>query len=110
MEDLGSRTMDGVLATGRRMTRMIPVEGTDKPIVATHEVWFSPDLRIELSRSDVDPFRGTHTTVATNLTKAAPDPALFQVPQGYTVEQAPQHAGRRGPDAAPQVPTPPPGV
>jgi hypothetical protein len=96
--DLGSRTMDGVIATGRRITRTIPVDGTDKPVVATHEEWFSPDLKIELSRSDVDPFRGTHTTVATGLTKAEPAPALFQVPEGYTVQQAPERAfGRRGP-------------
>jgi hypothetical protein len=108
--DLGSKTMDGVTATGRRMTRTIPLESAGKTIVATHEVWFSPDLQIELSRSDVDPFRGTHTVVATSLSKAVPDPALFQVPQGYTVEQAPQHAGRRGAGRDGQMPAPPPGV
>ncbi|SEC45845.1 hypothetical protein [Terriglobus roseus] len=106
--DLGSKTIDGVVATGKRVTRTIPVSGTDKPVVATHEDWFSPDLKIELSRSDVDPFRGTHTTVVSGLSKAAPDATLFQIPQGYTVEQAPQHAGRRGPGRDGQAPPPPP--
>ena len=106
--DLGSKTIDGFTATGKRVTRTIPAEGTDKPIVATHEEWISPDLKIELSRSDVDPFRGTHTTVVSGLSKAVPDPALFQVPQGYTVEQAPQHAGRRGPGHDGGAPPPPP--
>lgn len=99
--DLGTKTINGVLATGKRVTRTIPVDGTDKPVVATHEEWFSPDLKIQLSRNDVDPFRGTHTTIATALTKAEPDAALFKVPQGYTVEQAAQHMGRRGPMGPP---------
>jgi hypothetical protein len=106
--ELGSKTIDGVVATGKRVTRTIPVSGTDKPIVATHEDWFSPDLKIELSRSDVDPFRGTHTTVVSGLSKAVPDATLFQVPQGYAVEQAPQRAGRRGPGRDGQGAPPPP--
>jgi hypothetical protein len=108
--DLGSKTIEGVVATGKRVTRTIPATGADKPIIATHEEWISPDLKIELSRSDVDPFRGTHTTVVSGLSKAVPDATLFQVPQGYTVEQAPQHAGRRGPGRDGQAPPPPSGM
>jgi hypothetical protein len=110
--DLGSKTMDGIIATGKRVTRTIPVDGTEKPVVATHEEWFSPDLKIELSRNDVDPFRGTHTTVASGLTKTEPAATLFKVPEGYTVQQAPQRAfGRRGfggPRHDGQAPPPPP--
>ena len=106
--DLGSKTIAGVVATGKRMTRTIPVRGTDKPVASTHEDWYSPDLKIELNRSDMDPFRGTHTVAVSGLSKAVPDATLFQVPQGYTVEQAPQHAGRRGPGRDRQAPPPPP--
>ena len=117
--DLGSKTIGGVVATGKRITCTIPAGqmGNAAAIVSTHEEWFSPDLKIELSRSDVDPFHGTHTTSVSALTKAEPDAALFKVPGDYTVQQGPQRAfGRRGPggpgarrDGA--APTPPqPGV
>ena len=98
--DLGSKTIDGVVATGKRITRTIPAGemGNSAPVVSTHEEWTSPDLKIELSRNDVDPFHGTRTTIATSLTKAEPDASLFKVPDGYTVQQAPDHAfGHRGP-------------
>ena len=68
--------------------------------MSTHEEWISPDLKVELSRTDVDPFRGTHSSVVSTLTRTEPDAALFKVPDGYTVKQATDHAfGRRGPDA-----------
>lgn len=112
-EDLGSKTIDGVLATGKRITRTIPAGqmGNATAIVSTHEEWFANDLKIELSRNDVDPFRGTHTTSVSSLSKAEPDASLFTVPSGYTVQQAPQRAfGRRGPGGAPPPPAPTPGV
>lgn len=104
--DLGSKTIAGVVANGKRVTRTIPVTGTDKPVVATHEDWYSPDLKIELSRSDVDPFHGTRTVAVSGLSKAVPDATLFQVPQGYTVQQAPQRAGHRGLGRDGQAPPP----
>ena len=113
--DLGSKTIDGVVATGKRVTRTIPAGqmGNATAIVSTHEEWFAPDLKIELSRNDVDPFHGTHTTSVSSLSKTEPDASLFKVPSDYTVQQAPQRAfGHRGPGAreggAP--PPPPPGV
>ena len=114
--DLGSKTIDGVVATGKRVTRTIPAGemGNATAIVSTHEEWFATDLKIELSRSDVDPFRGTRTTAVSALTKAEPDAALFKVPSDYTVQQAPQRAfGRRGPGGPGRdgtTPPPPPGV
>lgn len=102
--DLGSKTLNGVVASGTRTTRTIPAGemGNTTPLISTHEEWFSPDLKIELSRSDVDPFHGTHTTSVSSLTKAEPDATLFAVPTGYTVQQAPQHAsGRHGGPGAP---------
>lgn len=98
--DLGSKTIDGVVATGKRMTRTIPANtmGNSAPIVSTHEDWFSQDLKVELSRSDVNPFRGTDTMTVSGLTKAEPAASLFKVPEGYTVEAARDRGfGRRGP-------------
>jgi len=97
--DLGSKTIDGVVATGKRFTRTIPANtmGNTAPIVMTHEDWFSQDLKVELSRLDVNPFRGTDTMTVSGLTKAEPAASLFKVPDGYTVESAREHGfGRRG--------------
>jgi hypothetical protein len=95
--DLGSKTVSGVVATGKKVTHTIPAGtmGNSAPIVSTHEEWFAPDLKIELTRNDVDPFRGTRTTTVSGLTRAEPTATLFQVPPGYTVQQAPQRAGGR---------------
>lgn len=98
--DLGSQTISGVVATGKRTTRTIPAGemGNAAPLVSTHEEWFSPDLKIEVSRTDVDPFHGTRTMAATTLSKSEPDAALFKIPTGFAVQQAPQRVfGRRGP-------------
>jgi hypothetical protein len=111
--DLGSKTIDGVVATGKRVTRTIPAGQMGNPaaIVSTHEEWFATDLKIELSRNDVDPFHGTHATAVSSLSKTEPDASLFTVPSGYTVQQAPQRAfGRRGPHQDGSAPPPPPGV
>ncbi len=85
--------------------------GNSAPIVSTHEEWFAPDLKIEVSRNDVDPFRGTHTLAVSGLSKEEPAAALFKTPSGYTVEQAPQrgfmgrHRGLgRGGDNPPPAP------
>ena len=98
--DLGSKTIDGVLATGKRFTHTIPANtiGNSAPIVTSHENWFSQDLKVELSGLDVNPFRGTDTMTVSGLTKAEPAASLFKVPEGYTVEAAREHGfGRRGP-------------
>ncbi|MGI4854863.1 MAG: hypothetical protein ACRYF4_12555 [Janthinobacterium lividum] len=95
--DLGSKTISGIVATGTKTTRTIPAGtmGNTAALVSTHEEWFSPDLKIELSRSDSDPFHGIHTLTASGLSKAEPDASLFKVPSDYSVKQAPEHARRR---------------
>jgi hypothetical protein len=109
--DLGSKSISGVVATGKKTTHTVPAGsmGNTAPIVSTHEEWFSPDLKIELSRNDVDPFHGTHTTSVTSLTKAEPAATLFVVPTGYTVQAAPERAGRFGRGGG-APPPPPPGM
>jgi hypothetical protein len=109
--DLGSKTISGDVATGKKTTRTIPAGavGNTAPLVSTHEEWFSTDLKIELAASESDPFRGTHTTAVSGLTKAEPSADLFKVPSGYTVKSEPEHAGRfGGPRRGNQPPPPPP--
>ncbi len=87
--DLGSRTIAGINATGKRTTRTIPVDGATGPQTITRETWYSPDLKMDLSNTETDPLRGSRTMTVTSLTRSEPDPALFQVPAGYTTQQGP---------------------
>jgi hypothetical protein len=87
-EQLGGKTLAGVYAEGIRVTRTIPVgaEGNDRPMTTVVETWYSPELKITLLLVNSDPRTGTRTTEVTELDRAEPDPAVFQVPEGYTVK------------------------
>jgi hypothetical protein len=88
IEDLGMKTINGVEARGRRTTRVIPAgrEGNDQPITVTFERWMAQDLGLVVMSVNDDPRNGTTTMELTDLEKGEPDPALFQVPEGYTVK------------------------
>lgn len=87
-ESLGTRTIDGLAATGTRTTRTIPAGaiGNDEEIVITQETWYSPELQIVLESIHNDPRYGQTAYSITNLQRGEPDASLFQVPPGYTVE------------------------
>jgi hypothetical protein len=61
-------------------------KATDRPIVNVRETWTAPDLKIIVYTTDDDPRTGSRTTELINLDRAEPDPALFQVPEGYTIK------------------------
>jgi hypothetical protein len=89
VESLGMKKMEGVAAQGTRTATPI-VEGrgdNEQPIQVFSERWYSPDLQVPLMLRTVDP-RGSETAYRlTNIQRAEPDPALFQVPSGYTLQQ-----------------------
>jgi hypothetical protein len=89
-EDLGKQSVSGVLVAGKRTTTVIPTNeiGNDRPITITHEEWYSPDLKLVVKSSDSDPRSGERTMELEGLTRGDPDPALFRVPEGYTVRDA----------------------
>lgn len=95
--DLGMQTINGVQANGTRITRTIPAGqiGNTQAIQIVTETWRSPDLQIPVMTKRVDPMHGTEITQLTNITRAEPDPSLFQVPADYTVTK-----GRMGRGAA----------
>jgi hypothetical protein len=86
-EDLPPQTIEGVYATGKRTTRTIPAGqiGNEKDIVVVEEVWYSPDLQMNVMTKHSDPRTGENTYRLTNINRAEPDPSLFQVPPDYTV-------------------------
>ncbi|MGA2250883.1 hypothetical protein [Terracidiphilus sp.] len=99
-EDLGSKTIAGVAATGTRTTHVIPAErqGNDAPITSTHEVWRSAEGVI-LASTETDPRFGSSTRTATAFQAGEPTAALFQAPQGYTLQAVtrPGHGFGPGP-------------
>jgi hypothetical protein len=86
-QQLGTKTIDGVQADGRRVTRTIAAGeiGNEKPIEVSTERWFSPELQIPLLITHTDPMIGNVTTKVTSLTRGEPDASLFQVPPDYKI-------------------------
>ncbi|MDQ6705047.1 MAG: hypothetical protein M3Z85_03660 [Acidobacteriota bacterium] len=90
-EPLGKRTIEGVDAEGTRTTTTIPAGqiGNEQPIEIVSERWFSPDLQTLVLTSRKDPMAGETIYKLSNITRADPDPSLFQVPAGYTIRDGP---------------------
>jgi hypothetical protein len=90
VEKLGGKTIAGVYAEGRRVTRFRPsgtvTLGNDKPIVSVRDQWVAQDLKILLASTLDDP-RHKEVTEVTNLDRSEPDPALFQIPSDFTVRE-----------------------
>jgi hypothetical protein len=86
-EPLGTQVIEGVTVTGTRRTMTWPIDsqGNDRPIVATTESWFSPQLRTTVRTKQSDPRTGEHTTELRDISLAEPDPTLFQAPAGYQI-------------------------
>jgi hypothetical protein len=89
IEKLGTKTINGFEAEGTRRTRIIPAgsEGNDRPIAVTSETWISPEFKMLVMSIDDDPRSWTTTMDLTDFERGEPDPALFQVPEGYTVKE-----------------------
>jgi hypothetical protein len=87
-EQLGTKTINGLQAEGTRVTRTIPAGkiGNENPIQVVTERWYSTDLQLPITTIHTDPMMGTVTTNLTNISRAAPDASLFQVPSDYKTE------------------------
>ena len=100
VENLGSQTIQGVLAEGMRSTITIEAGkiGNERPIEIVSERWYSTLLKtLVLSRQN-DPRYGETTFRLQNMVPGEPDPALFQVPADFKIEsEAPGMMKRRSP-------------
>jgi hypothetical protein len=87
-QDLGTQSIEGVLAEGVRTTTLLPEgsEGNDRPIQIVRETWVSNELGLTLLEKQSDPRYGEVVMRVTSLDRSEPDPALFQVPPDYTLQ------------------------
>ncbi len=88
-EDLGSQTIEGVTAKGSRSTHTIAAGeiGNERPIQVVDERWFSDELQTVVMSRHVDPRMGETMYRLTSIQKGEPDASLFQVPEGFKVEE-----------------------
>ncbi len=89
VEKLDGKTIAGVYAIGRRVTRIRTpgTIGNDKTVVSVSERWVSPDIKLLLASSMDDP-REQLTREVTHLERVEPDASLFEVPADFTVKEA----------------------
>ncbi len=89
-DDLGTQTIEGIQAQGTRLTHTIPAGeiGNERAIEIVHERWYSEELQAVVMSRRSDPRLGETTYRLTNIQRGEPDTALFQVPEGFTVEEA----------------------
>jgi len=89
-EDLGQQVVEGVLATGTRMTTTLPAGtiGNEQPIVVLSEQWFSEELKVLVMTKHSDPRSGITTYRLTNVVQAGPARSLFEVPADYTLKES----------------------
>jgi hypothetical protein len=86
-EDLGSRTVAGVETAGTRDSTTINAGayGNDRPYSITREFWYAPSLGINLLSELSGPRIGKQIFTLTDVSLAEPDPALFELPDGYEI-------------------------
>jgi len=87
-ENLGTQNMEGVSVSGTRTAHAIPVGqlGNDQPLQLVTEQWYSPELHMTVFLKRDDPMSGTKTLRVTDIRRAEPDAAIFNVPADYTVQ------------------------
>lgn len=91
-ENLGSKTLEGLLVNGTRTTWTIPAGqiGNARPITSVTETWTSPDLQTVIFSKRTDPLMGEEIYQLTNINRAEPGPALFTVPPDFKVVDGPR--------------------
>jgi hypothetical protein len=90
-EQLGTRQIEGVMATGTKRTEVIPTGriGNDRPIEITDERWESSELQVLMLSRHHDPRTGDVEYRLTNVVRSDPPREMFEPPADYTITDAP---------------------
>ena len=88
VKQLEPQEMEGILVTGTQTRWTIPAgaEGNDRDVTVVQEIWISLEMGITLLDKNSDLRSGDRESRMTNLKRAEPDAALFQVPEDYTIK------------------------
>jgi TonB family protein len=94
-DDLGESSIDGLSVHGFRQSRTIPAgeDGNDRAIVISDEYWYSEELQMNIAVKHTDPRHGTQSVILTQLKREEPDPKMFEIPPGYTVQNQSETQG-----------------
>ncbi len=86
-ENLGDQIIEGIHATGTRITTTIPAGqmGNEQTMAVTSERWYSPELKATVMTKHIDPWAGELKTTFTSVNTAEPDSSLFAVPSNYKI-------------------------
>jgi hypothetical protein len=86
-ENLGDQIIEGIHATGTRITTTIPAGqmGNEQPMAVTSERWYSPELKATVMTKHSDPWAGELKTAFTSVNTAEPESSLFAVPSNYKI-------------------------
>ncbi|HUQ52673.1 MAG TPA: hypothetical protein VM692_10670 [Gammaproteobacteria bacterium] len=105
-EDLGEQVLEGLLVHGTRMKDTIPAGamGNERPIEIVTERWFSKDIDAMVLERFSDPRVGETVYRLVNVVRGDPSPALFEVPQDYSLaaDEGPRGGVRVGAGGAVQ--------
>lgn len=87
-ESLGQQQINGMNVIGtREVTTISPgTIGNDRALAITREFWYSPDLKTNIQVTRTDPREGTDEIHLAILSRSEPEPSVFAIPSGYTVE------------------------
>jgi len=86
-EPLGKQTMLDLSVVGTRTTiaDSAGIRANSRIAITSTEVWYSPDLHIDLSVIRNSPQLGRVTLTVSDLVRGEPDPSWFAVPSGYAM-------------------------
>jgi hypothetical protein len=92
LENLGQKEMHGLTAWGMRTTTTeLESGGASALPETTTEIWKSKEYDLTVLKLTSGPKYGSERMELTDLRQEDPDPALFEPPQGYTVETIAYH-------------------
>lgn len=88
-QELGEKVIEGVVARGKMKTTVIPKGkiGNDAPITITTETWYSDEIEAMVLTESNNPLVGQVTYRLQNVSRAEPDPTLFDAPEDVEIEE-----------------------